>query len=130
MGNNNRWAREGGVVDEILVENMYRNPAGNPLILDTILLEMVTEEPNITLLLNTAVFELTKHDADTIESVRAFCSQNGTMYHVYAPLFCDASGDGVVGFMAGAAFRMGDTLLRFCSLLPVKSHSLVVHQAA
>ena len=26
MGNNNRWAREGGVIDEILVENMYRNP--------------------------------------------------------------------------------------------------------
>src|SRR3712207_2079114 len=32
MGNNNRWAREGGVVDEILVENMYRNPEGNALI--------------------------------------------------------------------------------------------------
>src|SRR3954469_5210829 len=39
MGNNNRWAREGGVVDEILVEDLYRNPEGNPLILDTILLE-------------------------------------------------------------------------------------------
>ncbi|HLU89408.1 MAG TPA: FAD-dependent oxidoreductase, partial [Cyclobacteriaceae bacterium] len=26
MGNNNRWAREGGVIDEILVENLYRNP--------------------------------------------------------------------------------------------------------
>src|SRR5271156_4115805 len=42
MGNNNRWAREGGVIDEILVENMWRNPEGNALILDTILLEMVT----------------------------------------------------------------------------------------
>jgi len=29
MGNNNRWAREGGVIDEILVENVYRNPEGN-----------------------------------------------------------------------------------------------------
>ena len=38
MGNNNRWAREGGVIDEILVENMYRNPEGNPLIFDSILL--------------------------------------------------------------------------------------------
>ncbi len=26
MGNNNRWAREGGVIDEILVENTCRNP--------------------------------------------------------------------------------------------------------
>ena len=50
MGNNNRWAREGGVMDEILVENLYRNPEGNPLILDTILLEKVRAEPKITLL--------------------------------------------------------------------------------
>jgi len=107
MGNNNRWAREGGVIDEILVENVYRNPDGNPLILDTILLEKVIEEPNITLLLNTVVFEAAKHDAETIRSVRAFNSQNGTMYEAQAPLFCDASGDGVLGFMAGAAFRMG-----------------------
>src|ERR1044071_4522747 len=53
MGNNNRWAREGGVIDEILVENMWRNPEGNALIFDTILLEKVVEEPNLTLLLNT-----------------------------------------------------------------------------
>ncbi len=107
MGNNNRWAREGGVVDELLVENMARNPEGNPLVFDTILLEKVVAEPNITLLLNTAVFEAAKHDAGTIASVRAFCSQNSTMYAAEAPLFCDASGDGVLGFLSGAAFRMG-----------------------
>lgn len=55
MGNNNRWSREGGVVDEILVENMYANKEGNPLIFDTILLDKVVSEPNITLLLNTAI---------------------------------------------------------------------------
>src|SRR3984957_11023863 len=68
MGNNNRWAREGGVIDEILVENLYRNPEGNPLILDTIILEMVVNEPNITLLLNTAVHDLEKSDPHTIKS--------------------------------------------------------------
>lgn len=107
MGNNNRWAREGGVVDELLVENMYRNPEGNPLLFDALLLEKVVELPNITLLLNTAVFDVEKHDADTIDAVRGFCSQNSTMYVAKAPLFCDASGDGIVGFCAGAAFRMG-----------------------
>jgi hypothetical protein len=107
MGNNNRWAREGGVIDELLVENMYRNPEGNPLILDTITLELVVNEPNITLLLNTAVHDLEKSDADTIKSVRAFCSQNSTTYEITAPLFIDASGDGIVGFLAGAAFRIG-----------------------
>jgi len=107
MGNNNRWAREGGVVDEIMTENIWRNPDGNPLIYDTILLEKVTSEPNISLLLNTAVFEVKKRSADSIEGVMAFCSQNSTLYELSAPLFCDASGDGIVAFLAGAAFRMG-----------------------
>ncbi len=107
MGNNNRWAREGGVIDEILVENMHRNPEGNPLVLDCIVLEMVVNEPNITLLLNTAVHDLAKSGPDTISAVRAFCSQNSTSYLVSAPLFCDATGDGILGFLAGAAFRMG-----------------------
>lgn len=107
MGNNNRWAREGGVIDEILVENMHRNPEGNPLVLDSIVLEKVVDEPNITLLLNTAVHDVEKTDPDTIAAVRAFCSQNSVTYLLSAPLFCDASGDGVLGFLAGAAFRMG-----------------------
>ena len=107
MGNNNRWAREGGMIDEILVENTYRNPEGNPLIFDTILLDKVISEPNITLLLNTAVYEVEKSAADEIKAVGAFCSQNSITYHINAPLFCDASGDGVVGFLSGAAFRMG-----------------------
>jgi hypothetical protein len=107
MGNNNRWAREGGLVDEILVENMYRNPEGNPLIFDTILLDKVVAEKNILLLLNTAVYEVGKVSADVISSLTAFCSQNSTQYLLKAPLFCDCSGDGVVGFLSGAAFRMG-----------------------
>jgi hypothetical protein len=107
MGNNNRWAREGGVIDEMLVENTYRNREGNPLILDAIMLEMVVNEPNITLLLNTAVHDLEKSGADAIKSVRAFCSQNSTAYEITAPVFVDASGDGIVGFLAGAAFRIG-----------------------
>jgi hypothetical protein len=108
MGNNNRWAREGGLIDEILVENQFRNPEGNPLIFDTVLLEKVLTEPNVRLLLNTAVYEVQKAEgSDRIASVTAFCSQNSTQYQLSAPLFCDSSGDGIVGFLSGAAFRMG-----------------------
>jgi len=107
MGNNNRWAREGGVIDEILVENLYRNKEGNAVIFDTILLEKVVNESNIILLLNTAVYDVIKKDDTSIESVKAFCSQTSTGYLLKAPIFIDASGDGIVGFMAGAPFRMG-----------------------
>jgi hypothetical protein len=107
MGNNNRWAREGGLVDEILVENTYRNPEGNPMVFDMILLDKVVSEANITLLLNTAVYSLDKKDDHTISTIYGFCSQNSTEYQISAPLFCDASGDGILGFLSGASFRMG-----------------------
>ncbi len=107
MGNNNRWAREGGVINELLVENLYRNKEGNPLIFDTILLEKVKAESNITLLLNTSVYQVEKSDCHNISGLKAFCSQNSTEYKVTAALYCDASGDGIVAFQAGAAFRMG-----------------------
>lgn len=107
MGNNNRWAREGGVIDEIMVENVWRNPEGNAVLFDSLLLEWVTREPNITLLLNTSVSAAEKSTDGGIQSVSAYCGQNETRYTLSAPLFCDASGDGVVAFLAGAAFRMG-----------------------
>lgn len=107
MGNNNRWAREGGILDEILIENQYRNREGNPLILDTILLEKVCTEDNIRLLLNTCVYEVNMRDEQTIDEVTAFCSQNQTKYILSAMQYVDASGDGILGFLSGAAFRMG-----------------------
>ena len=106
MGLNNRWVREGGVVNEVLVENLWRNREGNPVIFDTILLEKARAEENLTLLLNTAAFEVEK-EGETISSLRAFCSQNSTFYRIKAPFFCDATGDGLLAFQAGAAFRMG-----------------------
>lgn len=107
MGSNNRWAREGGIIDEILSENLWRNPDSNPLVFDSVLLEWVVREPNLTLLLNTAVHACEKRDPATISSVLAWNPQNQTRYRLSAPLFLDSSGDGVLGFQAGAAFRMG-----------------------
>ncbi len=107
MGNNNRWAREGGVIDEILIENTYRNKEGNPVIWDTILLDKVYNEPNITLLLNTVVHEVEKKNDHEIEKVSAFCSQTSIQYYLSAKFFSDCSGDGIVSFLAGASFRMG-----------------------
>ena len=107
MGNNNRWAREGGVIDEVLVENLWRNPEGNPIILDSLLLEKVVQEPRITLLLNSAASSVHMEDDGRIGSLHAYCSSNQTVYNVSAPLFCDASGDGILGYLSGASFRVG-----------------------
>src|SRR3569832_1058063 len=37
MTSNNRWAREGGLIDEILTEALWRNVDCNPLIFDLVL---------------------------------------------------------------------------------------------
>ena len=126
MGNNNRWAREGGVFDEICVENTYRNPEGNPVIFDTVLLEKAFEEPNLKVLLNTAVFDLDMTPCGKqIKSIKAFCSQSSTQFLISAPLFCDSSGDGIVAFMAGAPFRYGaESQQEFGELLaPEEEHT-------
>lgn len=106
MGNNNRWAREGGIIDEIMVENLYRNKEGNPILFDALLLDKVMSEPNISLYLNTVVLDLEKAGGD-ICSVVAFNSLNSTAYQLFASYFCDASGDGIVGYLSGASYRTG-----------------------
>ncbi len=107
MGNNNRFSREGGVMGEIFVENFARNPEGNPVLFDALLLEKAQGESSLTLLLNTAVQEVVRDGEGPVTAVRGYCSQNQTYYRVAAPYFCDASGDGVVAYQAGAAFHMG-----------------------
>lgn len=107
QGNNNRFSREGGVIDEIMVENMWRNPEGNPVLFDMVLIDKVRAEENITLLLNTTMFEIRKSDNRTISGVMAFNCQTSTLYDISSPFFCDASGDGMLGYMAGASFRVG-----------------------
>jgi hypothetical protein len=106
MGNNNRWAREGGVVGEILEENLWRNKEGNPVLFDAILIDKALAENNLDLYLDTAVCKISC-DAQRITSVQAFCSQSSILYDFSADLFCDASGDGILGYLSGADFRIG-----------------------
>jgi len=107
MGNNNRWAREGGVIDEIMVENLYRNREGNPVIFDTVLIDKVRQEKGIDLYLNTSVFGVTKTGEERVEKIIGFNSQNSTIYEFSGDIFIDASGDGVLSYQSGVPFRMG-----------------------
>ncbi|MDE5979074.1 MAG: FAD-dependent oxidoreductase, partial [Muribaculaceae bacterium] len=107
MGNNNRWSREGGVINEIMTENVFRNKEGNPVIFDTVLLDIVMSEPNITLLLDTVVYKVGKTTDDTIDYLVAYNPINETKYHINGRFFADCSGDGLVSYLAGTPFRVG-----------------------
>lgn len=107
MGNNNRWSREGGIIDEILVENTFRNKEGNPVLFDMVLVDKVLAEKNIRLLLNTVLLGVDKKDGRTISQVTAFNAQNSTEYRISGKYFADCTGDGTLGNLAGASWRMG-----------------------
>jgi len=98
--------RETGIIEEILLENIYRNSLRNYSIWDSILYEKVRFEDNITLLLNCSCNEL-EMDGNRIKSVKGWQLTSETWHTVEANLFADCSGDSILAPLSGAEFRMG-----------------------
>ena len=70
-------------------------------------LDFVLAEPNITLFLNHHVYGVVKDGKSRIEKVLARHTETGQEIALAAPLFADCTGDGSVGVLAGANYRMG-----------------------
>ncbi|GIN71456.1 hypothetical protein J14TS2_19310 [Bacillus sp. J14TS2] len=106
----NRYARETGIMGELFVENQYRNPDGNPYLWDALILEKVKAEKNIKLFLNTDVHELDAtgdEDKRVIESVTGWMAGSERRITFRSPVYVDCTGDGLIGFLAGAKYRIG-----------------------
>ncbi|NMA94829.1 MAG: FAD-dependent oxidoreductase [Clostridiales bacterium] len=102
-GDNNR---ETGILEEIELENRYRNPNRNYSIWDSILYEKIAFEENITMLLNCSCNDL-EMDGDRIRSIKGWQLTTQTWHIVEAKLFADCSGDSILAPLSGAEFRMG-----------------------
>ena len=98
--------RETGILEEIALENMYRNPSRNFSIWDSILYEKVKTEPNIEVLLNCTCNEA-QMTGNRIKNVRGWQLTTQTYHKVEADLFADCSGDSVLAPLTGAEFRTG-----------------------
>ncbi|MBD0381425.1 FAD-dependent oxidoreductase [Paenibacillus sedimenti] len=106
----NRYARETGIMGEMFVENQYRNPEGNPYGWDLVVLETVLAEKNIQLFLNTDVHEVEASGDDherKIHSVTGWMMGSERRIRFESEMFLDCTGDGLVGFLAGAKHRIG-----------------------
>ncbi|QOR71438.1 FAD-dependent oxidoreductase [Ruania alkalisoli] len=104
------FARETGIMGELFVENQFTNPEGNPYYWDLVLLEAVRAEPRIQLFLNTDVTDVEASgpdDARRIHAVTGWQSGSERRVRVSAGAFVDATGDGLVGYLAGAWYRLG-----------------------
>ncbi|WP_408892088.1 FAD-dependent oxidoreductase [Paenibacillus taichungensis] len=106
----NRYARETGIMGELFIQNQQRNPEGNPYLWDVTLLEAVRAEPNLTLYMNTDVREVEadgEKDARIIRSVKGWMMGSEREITFESEMFLDCTGDGLIGFLAGAAYRIG-----------------------
>ena len=98
--------RETGILEEIMMDNQYRNPDKNYSIWDSILLEKARQEENITLLLNCSCMDAEMQNG-LIESVTGWQMTTQRFHKVCARLFADCSGDSILAPLTGAPFREG-----------------------
>jgi len=107
----NCWARETGIIEELVLEDRarnheyFRNGVVNSL-WDMVLYEWVKKEKNLTLHLNTVVNKVEK-DGKRIVAVVGVQAGSERTICAKGRFFVDATGDGTVGALAGAKFRFG-----------------------
>ena len=111
QGKNNR---ETGIIEEIALENLYRNPTKNYAVWDTVLYDFVKREKNITLLLNCSCMDAKTEEGSfaderskKITSVTGWQMTTQSFIEVRAKFFCDSSGDSILAPLTGAEFKIG-----------------------
>ena len=98
--------RETGILEELRLENLRRNPHANFSIWDTVLYEKVRFQPNLKLFLNTTCLAAAM-DTDRIRTVTGWQLTTQTHHTVEAGIFIDCSGDAILAPLSGALWRMG-----------------------
>ena len=98
--------REGGIIEEIRLDLAVHNPQRSPSMMDLVLYDKCRREPNLTLLLNTAVVGAEVRDG-LIQSVQAENQGAEARFTISARIFVDCTGDGRLGVEAGAPYMQG-----------------------
>ena len=98
--------RETGIIQELELENIYRNPGMKYNLWDSVLYELAIKEPNLTLLLNCSCLGCEMKDGQ-IASVTGWQLNTYTFHTVEAKLFLDCSGDSILAPLSGARYRTG-----------------------
>ncbi len=100
--------RETGILEEIILENYYRNHNMSYSIWDSVLYEKARFEKNITLLLNCTCQTANTDPTDgRILSVIGWTLNSETYHTVKAKFFADCSGDSILAPLTGAEHVMG-----------------------
>lgn len=99
--------RETGIIEELRLADLARNPQRSPSMWDMLLYESVKAEPRLELYLNTLALEPIMENGRRIKAVRARQMASEREFILQADLFADCSGDGQIAAQAGADFVIG-----------------------
>ena len=106
--------RETGILEEIMLESLYRNPTKSYALWDSILYDFVKREENITLLLNTTCLDAEVENGEfedgrsvRIKSVKGYQMTTQRFVKVMAKNYADCSGDSILAPLTGAEFMLG-----------------------
>ncbi|MBQ4564704.1 MAG: FAD-dependent oxidoreductase [Lachnospiraceae bacterium] len=97
---------EGGILYEIMLENKSINDYYNFSIWDMVLFNAVKKEPNLTAYLNT-VMDDCEMDGTSIRRITAYQQTTETRWTIDGKVFIDCTGNGTLGYLAGAEYRIG-----------------------
>ena len=97
--------REGGLIEEAVLAKAYES-RGRDLSFSRVFARLTADEANLRTVLGARVLAVEK-DGDAIAAVVARNPLTGVRTRYRARLFVDATGDGWVGYFAGAAYMFG-----------------------
>ena len=98
--------KETGLLEEIQLENQYRNPSLNYSLWDSVLWGKVFFQPNLSPFLNCSCTDA-EMDGDRIARVGAWELTSQTRHTIRARQFVDCSGDSILAALTPAEFRHG-----------------------
>ena len=99
-------ARESGILEELLLENRYNNPQHSFCVQDAFFWAAVKKQSNLHLYLNTRILGA-ETSGGRISALSAVQMTSEKQFRFEADFFVDATGDGFVGFCAGAGYMYG-----------------------
>lgn len=97
---------EGGLLEELELNSIARNPLCNFSLWDAELYNLAVAEPNLTLLMNCTCLDAETRD-NALISVTGWQLTTYTYITVRAKLFADCSGDAILSDLTGASVRIG-----------------------
>ncbi|MCI2047275.1 MAG: FAD-dependent oxidoreductase [Faecalibacterium sp.] len=107
LGCHEGWNREAGILEELQLENLYRNPRKNYSLWDSVLFGAALQQPNLELLLNCTCQSAEMASTNRIAAVTGWQLTTYTSHRISADYFADCSGDSILSFLTGAHFRKG-----------------------